>query len=228
MKKILQPKVAAIVPAYNEAKRIANVLGVLLKTPIIDEIIVIDDGSSDETSQVVQRFSRVKLLRNKTNQGKAFSLQRGVQATKAKILFFCDADLVGLTPKIIKRIVSPVIEGKYDMFMGIRNNIMQKAVHLFALNSGERALTRDLWEKLPSVFKYRYRIEAGLNFTAKKYGKGYGYKQFNYYQTLKEKKYGILKGALLRWRLNLDVAIAYALIIFYSVLQLVKGFFSHR
>jgi len=207
-------KIAAIIPAYNEGQNISRVLDILTETDILNEVIVIDDGSTDNTSEVVSRFKEVKLLKNNSNQGKAQSMQQGVENTDAEILFFCDADLKGLTPEIVEQIVQPVVKRKYDMFIGVRNNVMQKAVTLFALNSGERALRRELWNKLPEHFKYRYRIEAGLNFIAKRQGNGYSWQKFEYYQTLKEKKYGFLKGTLLRWWMNIDVAYAYLLTVF--------------
>ncbi|TDO94814.1 esterase/lipase [Halanaerobium saccharolyticum] len=206
--------IAAIIPAYNEAQNIDRVLDVLTQADFLNEIIVIDDGSTDNTAEVVSRFEEVKLIKNDTNRGKAQSMQQGVENTDADILFFCDADLKDLTVEIVGRIIQPVAKRKYDMYIGVRNNFMQKAVTLFALNSGERAVRRELWNKLPEHFKYRYRIEAGLNFIAKRRGNGYGWNKFEYYQTLKEKKYGVLKGTLLRWWMNLDVAYAYLLTIF--------------
>jgi glycosyltransferase involved in cell wall biosynthesis len=190
------------------------VLGVLTQAEFLSEIIVIDDGSTDNTEEVVSRFEEVKLLKNSTNQGKAQAMQQGVDNTDADILFFCDADLKGLTVEIIRQIIQPVAERKYDMYIGVRNNVMQKALTLFALNSGERAVRRELWNKLPEHFKYRYRIEAGLNFIARRRTNGYGWQKFGYYQTLKEKKYGFLKGTILRWWMNIDVAYAYLLTIF--------------
>ncbi len=189
-------------------------LGVLTQAEFLSEIIVIDDGSTDNTEEVVSRFEEVKLLKNSTNQGKAQAMQQGVDNTDADILFFCDADLKGLTVEIIRQIIQPVAERKYDMYIGVRNNVMQKALTLFALNSGERAVRRELWNKLPEHFKYRYRIEAGLNFIARRRANGYGWQKFGYYQTLKEKKYGFLKGTILRWWMNIDVAYAYLLTIF--------------
>ncbi|PLX20843.1 hypothetical protein C0584_03600 [Candidatus Parcubacteria bacterium] len=204
-------KVAAIVPAYNEEENIAGVLKVLKNVSKLDEIIVVDDASTDNTGEVVLAFDEVKYFRNEVNSGKAFSMQRGVNGTDADIIFFCDADLKKLTPEIVNSIIEPVFNERYDMFVGLRNNLTQKMIKLFALNSGERAITREMWEMIPDKFKYRYRIEVGMNYFVQTYGRGFGSKKFDYYQTFKEKKYGLLKGELLRWWMYLDVLVAYFL-----------------
>ncbi|PIZ50587.1 hypothetical protein COY27_06605 [Candidatus Woesearchaeota archaeon CG_4_10_14_0_2_um_filter_33_13] len=204
-----QEKIAAIIPSYNEAERIGEVLKVLCDIDILDEIIVIDDGSTDNTKDVVKNFEKVKYYKNKNNIGKAGSMDLGVKSTDAEIIFFCDADLIDLKPEIVTKIIEPVKNGNYNMFIGLRGNFMQKTVHLFAINSGERALRRIVWEELPKQFKYRYRVEAGLNYCVKKYFGGFGYKEFDYSQPLKEKKYGFIKGTILRWSMNIDVLIAY-------------------
>lgn len=212
-----QIKVAAIVPAYNEATRIAQVLTALSQTQVLDEIIVIDDGSTDSTQAVVGRFSNVLLLRNEVNQGKGLAMQRGVDATQADILFFCDADVVGLTPAIVTQIIQPVLTSKTDMFIGISNGVMQKTLNWFIVNSGQRAVRRKIWQSLPQYFKHRYRVELGLNVTAEIYGLGWQAEIFDYYQTVKEKKYGILQGTILRWRMNMNVLSAYLAALFYKV-----------
>ncbi len=102
--------VAAIVPAYNESENITRVLDVLVKTEIIDEIIVVDDGSSDNTCEVVSQYGEVKLLLNGTNHGKAYSMQKGVDHAKAEIIFFCDADLRDFSPEIATAIIDPVLQ----------------------------------------------------------------------------------------------------------------------
>lgn len=202
-------KIAAIIPAYNEADRIGAVLEAITAVPNITEIIVVDDGSTDATEHIVRKFTGVKYIRNEMNIGKAGAMDRGVQATDADIFFFCDADLIGITPEIIQQIITPVADGLFSMFIGLRGNLMQKTVHLFAINSGERALTREVWERLPHYFKYKYRIEAGLNYYVRKYFNGFGSKTFNYSQPTKEKKYGFLLGTILRWGMNLDVLFVY-------------------
>ncbi len=202
-------RVAAVVPAYNEEKLVGGVLSQLQKIPFLDEILVVDDGSTDNTARIVGRYQGVRLLRNEKNMGKARSMDIGVRNTTCDVIFFCDADIVGMDPNEVARIITPVLRGEVDMCLGLRKNKMQRAVKLFTLNTGERALRRELWESVPDFFKHRYRIEAGLNYYAKHYGKGFTYRQMSYFQTLKEKKYGFLRGTYLRWRMNLDVLSAY-------------------
>src|SRR3989344_6029075 len=198
-------KVAAIIPTFNEAERIGNVLKVVTKSSIINEVIVVDDGSQDNTEAVVKKFPRARYLKNVKNIGKAGSMERGVDSTDADIIFFCDADLTDISEEIIEGIIKPVLSGEVNMFIGLRSNFMQRGIRLFALNSGERALRRDVWEALPEYFKYKYRVEAGLNYYVKKHFGGFKYKTFNYSQPVKESKYGFWKGTILRWGMNLDV-----------------------
>ncbi|MBI2043786.1 glycosyltransferase family 2 protein [Candidatus Pacearchaeota archaeon] len=209
----MKKQVSAIIPAYNESERIGKTLSALGKTKILKEIVVVDDGSKDNTEEVVRdmmkKFPRIKYFRNAVNKGKAYSMDKGVRATSSDIIFFSDADLQGLTPKIIESIINPVMSNKYDMFIGVRNNIMQKGFTPFALNSGERALKREIWSKLPKYYKHRYRVEVGLNYFVKWYGKGYSYDYFSHYQILKERKYGILRGTFFRWWMNFDVSMAF-------------------
>ncbi len=204
-------KVTAVVPAYNERPRIGGVLSALLHARHISEIIVVDDGSSDGTVDFIEKmFPSVRLLVNETNRGKAFSMNRGVKESSGGIIFFCDADLTGLDSETVDALILPIINNTYDMYIGIRNNKMQKSFLPFALNSGERAIRKELWEKLPDFYKHRFRIEVGLNYMVRySTKKGMGYAVMPYYQTLKEKKYGFFEGQRQRFGMNVDVVIAW-------------------
>ena len=204
-------RASAVVAAYNEQPRIGKVLEALTHAERISEIIVVDDGSSDGTAEFVRKtFPSVRCLANEQNCGKAFSMDRGVKESTSDIVFFCDADLVGLTPEMIDAMVLPVINNEYDMFIGVRNNIMQKSFMPFGRNSGERAMRKTVWQKLPDFYKHRFRIEVGLNlmvrFTTQK---GTGFIVMPYFQTLKETKYGFWKGQWQRWRMNFDVSVGW-------------------
>ena len=96
------PEISIIVPAYNEDVLIHSTLEglriYLRSRPERFEIIVVDDGSQDNTVGLVERWMqsndvRLKLLVNETNRGKGFSIRRGVQESCGKYVIFIDADL---------------------------------------------------------------------------------------------------------------------------------------
>jgi glycosyltransferase involved in cell wall biosynthesis len=204
-------KISAVVPAYNEAARIGVVLEVLEECRVLSEIIVVDDGSSDNTEQVVKKY-RVKYIRMSQNSGKGAAMERGVKEATSDIIFFCDADIRGLKASMIEEMAQPVIQGKVEMFIAMRNRksyVLRFILAFIPLLGGERVLTKSLWESVPSYYKERFRIEAGLNFYAKYYGKGFRFKVFHgLTQTIKEKKYGLWKGFVARMLMMRDYLVA--------------------
>ncbi|HCC13347.1 MAG: Glycosyltransferase involved in cell wall biogenesis [Candidatus Magasanikbacteria bacterium GW2011_GWD2_43_18] len=204
-------KIAAIVPAYNESSRIGAVLSTLVLSGLFAEIIVVDDGSTDDTESIVQTFP-VTYIKNDTNKGKGFSMNRGVLATDADTIFFVDADVKGLSHVILNHILLPVLNGSTEMSIGMRNRkiyYMHQILWFVPLFGGERALTRNLWKKVPDFYKHRFRIEAGLNFYAVHYGKGFTFsvhKGMN--QVIKEKKYGFWNGFVARLKMFYEIMTA--------------------
>ena len=88
---------SVILPNYNHAQYVESALQALVdqSTPAL-EVIVIDDGSTDASVEVVENFSKrypyVRVLRNDRNQGVVASMNRGIQAAKGEFLFFASAD----------------------------------------------------------------------------------------------------------------------------------------
>lgn len=71
-----KPKVCVVIPVYNEAPFIANVLKKILQYPQVD-IAVINDGSTDQTQEIVETFPQIFLQKHETNRGKGAALQTG-------------------------------------------------------------------------------------------------------------------------------------------------------
>jgi len=115
-------KVSCIIPAYNEGLRIGTVLQVVYNHPLIDEIIVVDDGSIDNTQSIVNEFPNVRLIANKENKGKSFSVATGIIESSGDYILMLDADLHGLCSEDIASLVDPVKKGKADVSMSIRKN----------------------------------------------------------------------------------------------------------
>src|SRR4051812_16479626 len=114
-----KPRVAVIIPAYNEEQRIANVLRVAVKAKLADEIIVVSDASQDRTAYIARTFEGVRVLELAFNTGKGGAMAAGAAATEAEIIAFVDADLTGLKPEHIDQIIRPLLDQRCDMCIGI-------------------------------------------------------------------------------------------------------------
>lgn len=137
-------KISVVIAAYNEEPRIAEVLKVVEKHPLLDEIIVVNDGSKDNTSKVVRKF-KVKLIENEKNMGKTLSVKRGIEAAKNDLIMLLDADLKGLTAKAVEALAKPVLDGKVDWTLSIRKNSLA-IYRLLKMDwiSGERVVPKKL------------------------------------------------------------------------------------
>ena len=115
--------VCAILPAFNEEKRIGGVLAALRDTPGIDRIIVVDDGSADGTADAVRAAMpsdpRLKLIQHEQNRGKGQAVFTGRDAAGEPILLLLDSDLIGLQPGHIRDLIEPVTSGAVDMTLGL-------------------------------------------------------------------------------------------------------------
>ena len=202
--------VSAIVPAFNECRTICGVIEPLLRHGLIDEIIVVDDGSSDDTAERARTLG-ASVITSPTNAGKASAMSRGVRAARNETIFFCDADVVGLTQETVTQIVSAVTSGDYAMYVGIRGRKTYWANRLLRFTpilGGERALTRDLWNRVPGSYKRNFQIEIALNFFAKHLGQRMGFAVVNgLTQVIKERKRGFWAGLWQRLLMIGDVVI---------------------
>lgn len=124
-----------IIPAYNEEKTIGEVLGALVReVPDAHEIIVVDDGSIDNTYQVVESFCgkipQLRLIRQPRNQGKTAALRTGFAASTGDVVIVQDADLE-YDPVDIPELINPIEKGKADVVYGSRFMIRRAARVLY-------------------------------------------------------------------------------------------------
>lgn len=157
-------RVSAVIPAYNEEKTIGAVLSVVIKCPEIDEVIVVNDGSEDGTSEVVRQYP-VQLIELKENRGKGGAMKEGVNRATGEVLLFLDADLIGLTVEHLRDLLEPVAAGDVEMAIGIFANgrIFTDLAQVIApYLSGQRVITRSLLECLDNMELTRFGIEVAL------------------------------------------------------------------
>ena len=214
-------KVSAIVPAHDEGPTIAGVVAPLIGHPLVDEVIVVDDASSDDTAARAAALGAI-VVAMPENGGKSAAMSRGVAHARCRIVFFCDADVVGLDEGMITRIVAPVTSGAYDMFVGIRGRKTywtNRLLHFTPVLGGERALVKSLWDHVPRGYKKNFQIEIALNFFAKHFGHRMGVTVVRgLSQVIKEKKRGLWPG--LRQRLSMIADILLVSWRIYVVLRL--------
>jgi len=155
--------VSCLIPAYNEAARIGAVLDAVLGTPEIDEVIVIDDASRDETKAVAAARAGVRLIRHSVNTGKTRALEDGLRAARGDLILLLDADLVGLGASEIGALIAPVRTGRADMSISLRKNApaLWRVIGLDYI-SGERVFHRALLmphaKKLKSLPKFGFEV----------------------------------------------------------------------
>jgi dolichol-phosphate mannosyltransferase len=120
-----QALLSIIVPVYNEVATVAMVVERLqrLDLPLASEIIVVDDGSTDGTGELLARLDgaspRVRIFRSERNQGKGAAVRLGLRHAKGSILAIQDADLE-LDPQQLAGLVEPILRGETDVVYGSR------------------------------------------------------------------------------------------------------------
>lgn len=189
--------VSVVIPAFDEVATVGASVAAALRHPDVDEVLVIDDGSSDGTGLAAARAG-ARVVRLDHNSGKAEALDAGVRSARHDVIMFLDADVTGHTVETLSRIMQPVVDGRYEMYVGIHTRStlwLNRLLHFFPIISGERALTRKLWESVPAVHKNGFQIEIAMNHSSKLFKRGMGFELIGgTVHHTKEQKYGFRVG----------------------------------
>ena len=112
--------VSVVLPVYNERRTVGSVIEVARTWPATNEVIVIDDGSTDGTGEILRSFgSRIRVITHKKNQGKGQALASGITASRQELLVFLDGDIVGLTHKDLEKLIVPLMDKRVHMTLGL-------------------------------------------------------------------------------------------------------------
>jgi glycosyltransferase involved in cell wall biosynthesis len=218
-------RISCIVCAFNEAPRIAAVLDVISGHPLLGEVIVVDDGSTDDTAGIVKRYPAVNLVSSPVNRGKSFAMATGVARAKYDLLMLLDADLVGLAADHITALAAPVLSGEAGVSLSLRRNslLLYRAIGLDFV-SGERVISRSLlseaqeeMHRLPrfgiEIFMNRRIIARRLPIAVTHWP--------DVTQARKSEKLGLWKGMRAEWRMIVDLfEVAYPLALVSQIYRL--------
>lgn len=114
------PDITVIVPVLNEEATIEEVVERLLALPLSIQVIVVDDGSTDETPKILERFGdRIEVLRNEVKSGKGSAIRKALPEARGKVTIIQDADLE-YAPEEIPILVGPILRGETNVTFGNR------------------------------------------------------------------------------------------------------------
>ena len=115
-------KLSVIIPVYNEVKTINEIIRRVKATGLVDEILVVDDGSTDGSRDILANLSdreSVKVIYHESNQGKGKAVRTGFQNASGDLLLIQDADLE-YDPREYPVLLRPIQEGIADVVYGSR------------------------------------------------------------------------------------------------------------
>ena len=176
---------SVMMPAFNEERTIGTILKHVLDRPEVGEVIVVDDGSTDRTWEIVSTFAtrdrRVRPFRHHVNQGKGAALRRAISELQMPFAVVQDADLE-YDPRDYPVLLQPLLEHRADVVFGVRgftgqtafsfwfvvgNKVVTHATNVLFdcfisdMETGYKALRSDLWKRL-ALTGSRFDIEPDI------------------------------------------------------------------
>lgn len=169
---------SVLIPAFNEEQRIGETVRATQGIPGVTQIIVVDDGSTDQTSIEAERAGAI-VIRAEKNQGKGGALNLGLTAVTGEYLLLLDADL-GPSALEGKKLLAAVTKGQADLVIGrfpasqkksgfgfvlfFAQKVIRKftGLTLSAPLSGQRALNRKALQALGGKFAEGFGVEVGM------------------------------------------------------------------
>ncbi|MDK2804897.1 MAG: hypothetical protein PWQ94_61 [Thermoanaerobacterium sp.] len=169
--------VSVLIPAFNESNRIVDTIRGMENIEEIDEIIVVNDGSTDDTADKAKKAG-AKIVNIKNNSGKGRALKEGLKYVKNDVVAFIDAD-VGLTSREVIKLIKPVVDGEADVTVarfpkvnvksgfGFVKKLAKYGVKLLtgydfdSTLSGQRVFKKEVLDKIKRFYS-GYGIEVGM------------------------------------------------------------------
>lgn len=180
--------ISIIIPAYNEENKIKATIEGIKDIQCIDDIIIVDDGSTDNTFKIASSYDCVKSLKLDKNMGKGFALNYGLKMAmqNSDIIGFLDADL-GETSRDIEKLIYPVLNDECDVTIakfppakkkggfGIVKKLAKNGVKMLtgeeldSTLSGQRVFKKEVLQNFEEM-PFGYGVEVGMTIDILKKG----------------------------------------------------------
>jgi glycosyltransferase involved in cell wall biosynthesis len=165
-----------IICSYNEEKTVCDVVTACRLFNPKSEIIVVDDGSEDNSEQLLYNLAKTvefKYIRHHINKGKSYAMVTGIKHAKHNIILFWDADSSGIRKEHFEIMLKPILNNEADMVLGhTAAKIANYNLSPFKSYTGERVLLKkDLNLILDEIEDLRFGIETYINFYYESHGK---------------------------------------------------------
>lgn len=200
---------SVVIPAYNEGERLRGVLEVLRQCAFVDAIIVVSDGSTDNTCDIASSYDGVTAVQLPSNVGKGGAMVAGARIAASEHIAFLDADLLGMTQSHLEALVEPVLSGEADMSIGVFKGGRPRtdwAQVIAPFISGQRVVSREFFLSIPDLEGTRYGVEIAITGYARSAGlRIRAVTLMGMTHPMKEEKIGYVRGTISRMAMYWDI-----------------------
>jgi len=206
----LNAQTSCIIPFYNEGDRVLQVLEVVTQIESINQVICIDDGSTDNTAALIQdAWPQVTLIKLPQNQGKAAAIRYGLQEATNEHILLMDADLQSINKAEVEKAIQAIKQQKLDMLILRRINApwFVKFDRGDTLLSGERIINKGDLVNILNQQVDGYQLELAINLYMQKHKRAVRWMPWSATNTYKSKKVGLVEGYKKEFEMFTDIVL---------------------